>query len=219
MSQQALPQGATRRRAAFGLFDADGWTWAGLKATFWFMFIIFMLGVVPNTAYFFTVQNTVDVGYNFASIVNWCPSDNEDLPCPAPAGAMLPWQTSPAELALPAAVTGASVFQSGSTVYLIGGAVDGASTASVQSTEVSEEGNLSPWTEGPALPEPRSEAAVGVYTGIPFVMGGLDADGAPTDTTYKGIVEDGLLTGWELADGTENTDPLTLPQPLSGASV
>ena len=42
MAQQALPQGATRRRAAFGLFDADGWTWAGLKATFWFLFIIFM---------------------------------------------------------------------------------------------------------------------------------------------------------------------------------
>ena len=96
MSQQALPQGATRRRAAFGLFDADGWTWAGLKATFWFLFIIFMLGVVPNWAYYITTSKTITVGYNFASIVNLCPADNEDLPCPAPTGAMKPWQTSPA---------------------------------------------------------------------------------------------------------------------------
>ena len=49
MAQQALPAGATRRRVAFGLLDANGWTWAGLKATFWFLFIIFMLGVVPTT--------------------------------------------------------------------------------------------------------------------------------------------------------------------------
>ena len=69
------------------MLDADGWTWASLKAGFWFAVIIFMLGYVPNVAYFFTVSNTVEVGYNFASIVNWCPAENEDLPCPAPAGA------------------------------------------------------------------------------------------------------------------------------------
>ena len=61
---------------ALGLLDADGWTWAGLKATFWFLFIIFMLAVVPNWAYFFTVSNTLEVGYNFASVVNLCPAEN-----------------------------------------------------------------------------------------------------------------------------------------------
>ena len=125
MAQQALPQGATRRRAAFGLFDADGWTWAGLKATFWFLFIIFMLGVVPNWAYYITTSNTIKVGYNFALIINLCPADNEDLPCPAPMGAMKPWQASPPELAMPSARSGSAVYQSGSTVYLLGGAVDG----------------------------------------------------------------------------------------------
>ena len=88
MAQQALPEGATRRRVAFGLLDADGWTWAGLKATFWFLFIMFMLGVVPNWAYYITTSNTIQVGYNFASIINLCPADNEGLPCPAPMGAM-----------------------------------------------------------------------------------------------------------------------------------
>jgi len=219
VAQQALPQGATRRRVAFGLLDAEGWTWAGLKATFWFLFIMFMLGVVPNWAYYFTTSNTISVGYNFASIVNLCPADNESLPCPAPAGAMKPWQPSPDALALPAARSGSSIYQSGSNIYLIGGSVDGVATDEVLVTEATEEGNLTPWTEGPALPEPRSDAAVGLYSGVPFVMGGLDASGAPTDTVYKGVLEEGVLTGWELADGEDRTEALTLPQPLSGAGV
>ena len=68
-------------------------------------------------------------------------------------------------------------------------------------------------------PSRAVDAAVGVYLGVPFVMGGLDAAGKPTDTVFKGIVEDGELTGWELADGEDGTDPLTLPQPLSQAAV
>ncbi len=219
MAQQALPQGATRRRVAFGLLDADGWTWAGLKATFWFLFIIFMLGVVPNWAYYFTTSNTISVGYNFASIVNLCPADNEDLPCPAPAGAMKPWQESPPELALPAARSGSSVYQSGSTIYLVGGVVDGVATDEVLVTEVSEDGNLAPWTSGPALPAPRTDAAVGMFAGVPYLMGGFDESGRPTATVYRGIVEEGLLTGWALSDGESRTEPLTLPQPLAGAGV
>ncbi|MGD8684532.1 MAG: hypothetical protein PVG27_11320 [Chloroflexota bacterium] len=219
MSQQALPQGATRRRAAFGLFDADGWTWAGLKATFWFLFIIFMLGVVPNWAYYFTTGTTLQVGYNFASVINLCPADNEDLPCPAPAGAMKPWQPSPPELALPTPRAGSSVYQSGSTVYLIGGAVEGTATDEVLVSEVTENGNLVPWTTGPALPEPRTDAAVGLYGGIPYLIGGYDASGQPTATVYQGVVEEGVLTGWELSDGENRTAPLTLPQPLAGAGV
>jgi hypothetical protein len=132
---------------------------------------------------------------------------------------MLPWQSSPPELALPSPLTGSAAFQSGSNVYLIGGTVDGAATADVLTTEVSETGNLSPWSEGPALPEPRSDVAIGTYTGIPYVMGGLDASGTPTDTVFKGVLTDGQLTSWELANGENGTDPLTLPQPISGASV
>jgi hypothetical protein len=204
---------------AFGLLDANGWTWAGLKATFWFLFIIFMLGVVPNWAYYFTTSNTISVGYNFASIINLCPADNEDLPCPAPAGATLPWQPSPEELALPTARAGSAMYQSGATIYLIGGAIAGVATDEVLVTGVTEEGNLDGWAEAPALPEPRTDAALGIYTGVPFILGGLDASGQPTSTVYKGIVEEGVLTDWELADGENDTDDLTLPQPLSGAGV
>ena len=96
----------------FGLLDANGWGWAGIKALFWFLTIIFLLGYIPNVAYYATVSNTVDVGYNFLSIVNWCPEGNKDLPCPAPAGAVVPWEPSPAELALPSARSGALAVQS-----------------------------------------------------------------------------------------------------------
>ena len=219
MAQRALPAGAIRRRAAFGLLDADGWTWAGLKATFWFLIIMFTLGYIPNLAYFFTVSKTVEVGYNFASVVNLCPSGNGQLPCPAPAGALLSWQPSPEELALPDALAGSSVFQSGSRVYLIGGITSNGAVADVLVTDITETGNFAPWADGPALPEARTDAALGVYIGVPYVVGGLDVNGEATDTVFKGIVEEGTLTGWELADGENGTDPLTLPEPLSGAGI
>ena len=64
MAQTTLPaprpQVAPRRRAFFGLFDADGWGWASAKAIFWFVTIIMLLGYLPDRAYYFTVQRTVD---------------------------------------------------------------------------------------------------------------------------------------------------------------
>ena len=54
MAQQALHPGTTqtRGRAFFGLLDANGWGWASLKAAFWFILLIFMLGYVPDRAYY-----------------------------------------------------------------------------------------------------------------------------------------------------------------------
>ena len=128
------------------------------------------------------------------------------------------WRCRPAR-------SGAAVFQSGTHLYLIGGQVDGEASAEVLVTEATTDaegsltGNLTPWSEGPALPEPRADAALGVYVGIPYVLGGVDASGSPRTRSYKGVVEDGELIGWELADGSDGTDELTLPQPLSGAAV
>ena len=70
MAQYALPPGAVRRRTVFGLLDADGWGWASLKATFWFLLIIFLLGYVPDRAYYLVVSPTIDLGYNAISIIN-----------------------------------------------------------------------------------------------------------------------------------------------------
>jgi len=210
MAEYALPPGAVRRRAVFGLLDADGWTWATIKSTFWFIFIIFVLGYVPDRAHYFTVSPTIDLGFNAIPLINLCPATNENLPCPVPAGGVIPWQVSPTELALPQGTTAAGTFASGNNLYLIGGTSGGMATASVLTTTVAN-GNFGPWQQGPALPDARSGAVVLNLSGTPYVIGGSDASGNPTATVYMGTVQSGALTGWTDAG-------INLPVPLTDAS-
>lgn len=218
MAQPALPAGAAPRRTLFGLFDADGWSWAGVKATFWFIAFVFLLGVVPNYAYYFTVSDHIQVGYNAISPINWCPAENEDLPCPAPAGAVVPWQAGPPELALPQPVVDAAAFQAGSNLYVAGGSTAAGPVADVSASEVATDGNLTAWVAGPPLPEPRSAAAAISLSGVPYIVGGLDASGAPTTSVYVGTVENGVVQGWSLANGQNGTVDLTLPVAISDAA-
>jgi len=195
MAQYALPPGAVRRRAVFGLLDRDGWAWATLKALFWFLLIIFLMGYVPDRAYYLTVSPTVDLGFNAISPINLCPAENKNLPCPAPVGAVIPWEQSPETLNLPGGGrAGAGTFTSGETIYLIGGRTSSGTVANVLTTTVFE-GNLTAWTEGSALPEPRSDFAIVTLTGVPYVIGGKDAGGAAVDTVFKGTIDNGKLTG------------------------
>ena len=48
MAQQALGAGTVlpRKRALFGLLDADGWAWASVKAFAWLVFIILILFMI-----------------------------------------------------------------------------------------------------------------------------------------------------------------------------
>jgi hypothetical protein len=211
MAEQALPPGAVRRRTAFGLLDAEGWTWATIKALFWFALIIFLVGYVPDRAYYFTVSPTIDVGYNAISPINLCPAENRLAACPAPTGAVVPWQANPPELALPQPRAAAGMFSSGENIYLIGGLTADGATDSVLATTL-REGNLAVWGEGPALPAPRSDAAVVGVTGVPYVVGGRDADGNATDTVFRGQLEEGVLTGWE------EVEELALPAPRADLS-
>ena len=93
MAQQALGSGkVAKRRVLFGLLARDGWTWAFIKAFGWFIFIILLMGYLPDRAYYFTVFSTIDLGLRSDALtpVNWCPPENQTLPCPAPPGALLP---------------------------------------------------------------------------------------------------------------------------------
>src|SRR6266498_5091630 len=86
MAQRALGSGTpVRRRALFGLVDRDGWAWAGIKAMLWFLLIILLMGYLPDRAYYFTVFSQIDLGIRSDALtpVNFCPPDNETLPCPA----------------------------------------------------------------------------------------------------------------------------------------
>ena len=76
-------------------------------------------------------------------------------------------------------------------------------------------GNFDAWTEGPPLPEPRSDASVVQVSGTVYVLGGLDADGAPTTTVFT-LTPDpqtGALPDWEVAP-----EDLTLLEARSGAA-
>ncbi len=213
MAERALPPGAIRRRALFGLVDAEGWAWAFLKAVFWFFLIIFLLGYLPDRAYYFTVFPTLDVGANVISPINFCDGSNKNLPCPAPAGAVVPWERNPRELTLPAPRTRSGTAQSGTNMYLVGGATPQGSTQSVLATQVTASGNFGPWQEGPALPQPRADGAIVTFSGVPYVIGGLDRAGRATDTVFVGVVKEGQLQGWE------ERRELRLPRPVSAASA
>lgn len=221
MAQRALPAGAIQQRAFFGLLDAHGWAWAFLKALFWFSLILFMLGYIPDRAYYFTVFPTIDLGTNIISPINFCDGANRSLPCPAPPGSVIPWDTSPAELALPDGRTEAQTVQFGTSLYLIGGQTAAGPTDSVLQTTSTTDGNLAKWTAGPNLPAPRADAAVVSFNGAPYVIGGLGPDGKPTDTVFIGDMENGSLKGWISGDQlTAQKVPqpnLKLPVALSGA--
>ena len=204
MAQQALGTGMImpRRRAMFGLLDADGWAWASVKAFVWLVIIILLLGYIPDRAYYFTVNRTLDLGVNAWSPVNLCSSENEGLPCPAPRGAVVAWHTSPTELGLPQARSEGSAIQLGTKILYIGGSDGKAAQKDVWVAPVAGTGNFDKWTDGPPLPEPRADSSVVAVSGTVYVIGGFDAKGAPTKTVYS-LTPDaktGALGDWKPVD-------------------
>lgn len=216
MAQQALTAGMTvpRKRAFFGLLDADGWGWASVKAAVWLVVISLMLMYIPDRAYYLTVNRTLDLGVLAWSPINLCPPENEGLPCPAPVGAVVPWHPSPAELALPAARTDGSAVQVGTKLFYIGGSDGQAAQSTVWVADTVKFGNFDAWKDGPALPEPRSDASVLAVSGTIYVIGGYDAAGAPTTTVFS-LTPD-AQTG-EIGDWTPVED-LALKEARAGAA-
>lgn len=222
MAYQALGPGTTvpRRRVMFGLLDADSWTWAGIKAFIWLILITFILAYIPDRAYYFTVNRTIDLGILAWSPINLCPAvPNEDLPCPAPLGAITPWHeapTDPVSLNLPEGRTEGAAMQVGTNILFIGGTDGQAPSADVFVAQAVQPGNYAAWEEGPALPEPRANPSVIAEAGSIYVFGGLDADGAPTTTAW--IMTPDAETG-ELSEWQEAGEELVLPEGRAGAAV
>jgi hypothetical protein len=212
---KALPRGrSVSDRALFGLVSRDGWTWASIKATFWLLVFIVTLGYIPDRAYYFTVNRTLDLGLLGWSPINLCPAENRGLPCPVPAGAVVPWDLSPNQLSLPKARAAGVAAQLGSNLIYAGGS-DGTTASATTYVATIDKGNFSAWGDGPALPEARSNAAIAVLNGSAYVVGGDGPDGKPTSTVWSiGIdPESGALGKWTVVEG------LTLPEPRSGAAA
>jgi hypothetical protein len=221
MAQRALTPGTPRRRAVFGLLDADGWGWASLKAFFWFIVIIFTLGYLPDRAYYFTVFPTIDLGILAWSPINFCPPENGGLPCPAPAGATESWQKNPPQVTLPTPVENGVAVQVGSDLLYVGGQTQatGGATDAVSVARTSGIGNYDKWAAGPKLPAPRTEAAGIVFNGSIYVFGGADADGKAQKTAYVLTPDQssGDLGQWKTAADAKL--PIDLPEARVGASV
>ena len=215
MAGQTISTGsAGRKRVLFGLLDSDGWTWASLKAAFWFVTIIMLLGYIPDRAYYFTVFSTIDVGVNVISPINFCPPSNLTLPCPAPAGAPLPWASSPTQLALPAPRTDGAVVQAGTNLIFIGG-TDGKTVSDQTYQTPLFNGNFGPWQKAESLPAPRTDAATIFMNSAIYVIGGSGADGKPTSTVFVATQD---ATSGVFSPYAENT-ALKLPAPRSSATV
>lgn len=174
-----------RSRPLFGLLDPDGWGWASTKAFFWLLVIIVTLGYIPDRAYYFVVSRTLELGILGLSPVNLCPPENSTtMPCPVPPGGVLPWQASPAEVALPQPRTEGAAAQIGTNLLYIGGS-DGSAPSATTFVSKVDKGNFGAWAEGPALPEARSDAAIANLNGTAYLVGGLGPDGEPTDTVWS----------------------------------
>jgi hypothetical protein len=225
MAAQALGPGTTivRRRAFFGLLDAGGWAWATLKAAFWFVAIIILMAYIPDRALYATVQPTIEIGVPLQTFntslnvtpVNLCPPSNETLPCPAPRGAVLPWQPNPPELALPQPRTDAAILPAGLQTLLLGGSDGKVAQESVFATVIRSDGNMDAWSVETPLPAPRAGASAVFFAGTAYVIGGRDPSGAPTDTVFAGTPDasTGIITSWKLVED------LKLPAPRADATA
>lgn len=214
MAKALAPGRPVRRRALFGALDADGWAWAFVKAFAWFLIIILALGYIPDRAYYFTVSRTLELGILAWSPVNLCPAENRGLECPPPTGAIVPWELSPTELELPAPRTGGAAIQIGTDLLYAGGSDGAAAVATTYRATISN-GSFGRWSEGPALPEARSDAAQATLSGVAYLAGGRDADGQPTTSLWSigPNPDSGDLGAWTPVDG------VTLPAPRAGAAA
>ena len=202
----------------FGLFDGDGWAWATAKAFFWLLVLIMALGYIPDRAYYFMVSRTIELGILGWSPVNLCPPENgTTLPCPVPVGGVLPWQGTPAEAALPQPRSGGTAIQLGTNLLYVGG-TDGTTTAATSFVTKIETGSFGAWSEGPELPEARTDAALAVLSGTAYLIGGSGPDGAPTTTVWGiGLDPDtSELTTWTTEVIKDKPLP-ELPEPRAGA--
>jgi Galactose oxidase, central domain len=228
---KALPAGrATRRRTFFGFFDAEGWAWAGVKAGFWLLVIIMTLGYIPDRAYYFFVSRTIELGIVGWSPINLCPPENgSTMPCPVPAGGVLPWQAAPGDTAaLPEPRSGGVALQLGKNLLYIGGS-DGSSASDASYLTQIDKGAFGAWSEGPALPEGRTDAGLATLSGTAYLVGGAGPDGTPTNTVWKiGLDPDtSALTTWTpvCTEAETEEEPcaddkiLSLPAARSGAAV
>jgi predicted RNase H-like HicB family nuclease len=107
-----------------------------------------------------------------------------------------------------------SVATYGNYMYVVGGSADGTNGVStVYYAKMHQDGTVGAWTAANALPANRLGAAVVVFNGRIYAMGGGTTSSGPTTTIYYAeINSDGGLTPW-------TTDGTVMPVTYSNASA
>jgi hypothetical protein len=219
MTRALQPGRATRRRPVFGLFDPEGWAWATAKASFWLLVIIVSLGYIPDRAYYFVVSRTIELGLLGWSPINLCPPENgTGMPCPVPAGGIVPWKAS-SPAALPQARTDGVAAQLGKNLLYIGGSDGQKATATTYVAPI-DGTKVGAWGDGPALPDARSDAGIAILSGTAYLVGGVGPDGQPTDTVWSiGLNPDTSALGTWTPVKDPSDKAIALPSPRAGAAA
>ncbi len=135
-----------------------------------------------------------------------------------PIGLTGDWEV--ANRSLPLRLTDHAVVAHGDAIYVVGGTDEEyAVHDEVFMTQMSLDGQLSPWQSQNPLPDPRSAAAIATYrldadNSFLYVLGGIGSDFGATDTVYYAPINDetGELGAWQL-------DSQSLPNPVYYAAA
>ena len=149
-----------RKRALFGLLDADGWAWARSRPSSGSSIIILMLGYIPDRAYYLTVDRTVDLGSSPGRRSTSARRQRDAAVPGAGRAPLVPWQASPAELACPRRGPTARRSRSGPRSCTSAARTGRPPSRPSTSPRPPATGNFDMWAEGPPLPEPRADASV-----------------------------------------------------------
>lgn len=105
------------------------------------------------------------------------------------------WQT---DGVLPAGLSGHQVFLTASRMYLIGGSIDGGTTAlnTVHMAVIGADGSLGSWTAGPVLPVNVQYTRLSVTKGRVYLMGGHTGSVVIPNLIYGVIDTNGVITSW-----------------------
>ena len=180
----------------------------------WLVIIILMLGYIPDRAYYFTVNRTLQLGLLVWSPINSARTRTRRCRVRRHSAHSCPGMSRRRSWRSRQARTDGRAVQLGTKILYIGGSGRDDGPVDVYVAQTSGTGNFDKWADGPALPEPRSDAAMTQVSGTVYVIGGFDADGAPTTSVYSidARPRDGRPRCMEGTDGPARS-PNPAPEP------
>ena len=182
--------------------------------------MIFLLGYIPDRAYYFTVNRTIDLGHPRLEPGQLLPAGEPDAAVPgARRRGRAVGASRRRRSRCPAPRTDGAVVQSGTKILYIGGSDGTTPTDTTFVAKTSGAGNFDKWTRrARSCPQPRADAAVRLLRRQDLRRSaGIGADGKPTDTVYV-LTPDATRPARSASGRRPRTrsSTSTLPEPRAG---